>query len=367
MSPFREVQLFIDNNLVGASWPFPVVFTGGVVPGLHRPIVGIEAFDLREHEIDITAWLPYLSDGKQHTFTMRVAGIVDDGKSSGLVTQTVGASWYVSGKIFLWLDSPDSITTGTVPWGDFLQPYIALSRSVTQDATGTNKTLDFALSVHRLIAGNAIVTTEKYNETVYYGQSISYEMNATTSNYGFTQFNDLTYKGRQSSNAGDAFHYESWFSNPLWCNTTFAQTTDGNLTIQGRLRQGQDLSIFGKAVFPGGLEAFAHKRPSLGYFKLSTTRDSTASYLSTGNGANSSGFGSTSQQFSYRAAPSNQGGRSIELYHRNVSAVNNTVVSNEETAEGQVVDESRGTVHPAGLVNQAPARGGGDEPARAVD
>jgi hypothetical protein len=32
-SPFREVQLLIDGQLAGVAWPFPVIFTGGVVPG----------------------------------------------------------------------------------------------------------------------------------------------------------------------------------------------------------------------------------------------------------------------------------------------------------------------------------------------
>jgi len=57
-SPFREVQIYIDGQLAGVSWPFPVIFTGGVVPGLWRPIVGIDTFDLKEHEIDITSVLP---------------------------------------------------------------------------------------------------------------------------------------------------------------------------------------------------------------------------------------------------------------------------------------------------------------------
>ena len=47
---WREVQLLIDGVLVGVAWPFPIIFTGGIVPGLWRPIVGIDAFDLRESE-----------------------------------------------------------------------------------------------------------------------------------------------------------------------------------------------------------------------------------------------------------------------------------------------------------------------------
>ncbi|GKT50408.1 peptide-N4-(N-acetyl-beta-glucosaminyl)asparagine amidase A [Colletotrichum spaethianum] len=78
-SPWREVQVLIDDELAGVQWPFPVIFTGGVVPSFHRPLVGLDAYDLREHEIDISPWLPVLSDGQEHTFKIKVAGIADEG------------------------------------------------------------------------------------------------------------------------------------------------------------------------------------------------------------------------------------------------------------------------------------------------
>ncbi|GKT60351.1 peptide-N4-(N-acetyl-beta-glucosaminyl) asparagine amidase A [Colletotrichum tofieldiae] len=78
-SPWREVQVLIDDQLAGVQWPFPVIFTGGVVPSFHRPLVGLDAYDLREHEVDISPWLPVLSDGKEHTFKIKVAGIADEG------------------------------------------------------------------------------------------------------------------------------------------------------------------------------------------------------------------------------------------------------------------------------------------------
>lgn len=92
-SPFREVQLYIDGGLAGVVWPFPIIFSGGLVPGLWRPIVGIDAFDLREDEIDITPWLPLLCDGKSHTFEIRVAGINDDGKGNGQIVNSGGEDW----------------------------------------------------------------------------------------------------------------------------------------------------------------------------------------------------------------------------------------------------------------------------------
>ncbi|KAK0741224.1 peptide N-acetyl-beta-D-glucosaminyl asparaginase amidase A-domain-containing protein [Schizothecium vesticola] len=62
-SPFREVQVLVDGILAGVAWPFPVIFTGGVSPGLHRPVVSVEAFEMREREVDVTAFLPMLCDG----------------------------------------------------------------------------------------------------------------------------------------------------------------------------------------------------------------------------------------------------------------------------------------------------------------
>jgi hypothetical protein len=109
-SPFREIQLFIDGQLAGVNWPFPLLFTGGVDPGLWRPIVGIGAYDLPSFEIDVTPWLGALCDGKSHTFEINVVGY--DEQIGGI--GDVGENWYVSGAVFVWLDGNSNQTTGTV-------------------------------------------------------------------------------------------------------------------------------------------------------------------------------------------------------------------------------------------------------------
>jgi hypothetical protein len=110
-SPFREIQLLIDGNLAGVSWPFPLLFTGGVDPGLWRPIVGIGAYDLPTFEIDIAPWLPLLCDGTPHTFGLKVVGF-DSAVAENI--GTVGDNWYVTGVVFIWLDEGSKQTTGTV-------------------------------------------------------------------------------------------------------------------------------------------------------------------------------------------------------------------------------------------------------------
>jgi hypothetical protein len=110
-SPFREVELLIDGNLAGVSWPFPVLFTGGVDPGLWRPIAGIDAYDLPTFEIDVTPWLPLLCDGQAHTFGLKVVGYDSSAESH---IGTVGDNWYVTGSVFVWLDTKGKHTTGSV-------------------------------------------------------------------------------------------------------------------------------------------------------------------------------------------------------------------------------------------------------------
>jgi len=110
-SPFREVQLLIDGKLAGVSWPFPLLFTGGVDPGLWRPIVGIDAYDMPTFDIDVTPWLPLLCDGQPHDFGIKVVAF--DSTVKGKVG-TIGQNWWVTGTVFVWLDTHGKQTTGSV-------------------------------------------------------------------------------------------------------------------------------------------------------------------------------------------------------------------------------------------------------------
>ena len=108
-SPFREVQLLIDGQLAGVSWPFPIIFTGGISPGLWVPIVGIDTYDVRSFEVDITPFLPALCDGNPHTFELKVVGY--DSKTT---FGTTAENWYVTASIFVWLDKESTQTWGSV-------------------------------------------------------------------------------------------------------------------------------------------------------------------------------------------------------------------------------------------------------------
>lgn len=338
-SPFREVQVLIDGQLAGVQWPFPVIFTGGVVPGFWRPIVGIDAFDLREHEIDISPWLPILCDGAQHTFEIRVVGINDDGKTSGTLTQTVGASWYVTGKIFVWLDEDESsVTTGKSPTILLPEPLISLSQSFTQNASGANETLTYTTDVKRTISISSLITTQNGTQTVTWTQDLAVTNYGQYIDYGAIQINKQTTTGVDESIGGT--YYKTSYTYPLWANTSYFVYPSGNYSIGGSIIRGLNIDIQGTPVFPTGLQPFAQlpkSAPLVSGFSgtsLSTTQNGTASYYADPNLGISSTFGSTSQEFSFKGIDVSGGSIDTELYYRDVEAINSTIVRDYESLIG---------------------------------
>ncbi|KAF7822631.1 peptide-N4-(N-acetyl-beta-glucosaminyl)asparagine amidase A-like [Senna tora] len=98
--PFREVMVTLDGNVVGAIWPFTVVYTGGINPLLWRPITGIGSFDLPTYDIEITPFLGKILDGNTHSLVFSVTNALN--------------VWYIDANLHLWLDKNSSRTEGEV-------------------------------------------------------------------------------------------------------------------------------------------------------------------------------------------------------------------------------------------------------------
>lgn len=378
LSPWREVQVLLDDVLIGVQWPFPVIFTGGIVPSLHRPVVGIDAFDLREHEIDITPWLPLLCDGKPHTFKIQIAGIDDTRPDpSKYLTDRVYENWYVTGKIFVWLDEDaNSITTGGPVTSVAPVPAVTISRKVGTDTRGANSTLDFTLGVTRELSHSATVKTQKGTETFTWKQSLSYRNRGILMRYGFDQVNDFLISGEDTTTvgaSGAAPAYYTKYAFPLGLNMTVDAYDNGNLTIGARLIQGLELTVRGASVYPTGLEAFqdaALSPPAIAKARyagsrLSTSRDGEAWYFRYDGGRRATGYGGTTQVFTFgglsAAGSLGDTEEAALLFVRNVSAINDTVIYDRRDTAG--FGASGGVVRPAAVsydlvVNLDPATSG---------
>ncbi|PWY76181.1 hypothetical protein BO70DRAFT_90544 [Aspergillus heteromorphus CBS 117.55] len=304
-SPFREIQLYIDGILAGVVWPFPIIFTGGVAPGFWHPIVGIDAFDLRQPEIDISPFLPLLTDNRTHTFEIKITGldVSDDGEVT--FSDTVGSYWVVTGTIFLYLDESASYSSagGQAPEVIAPAPTFTATRELVQDSTGVNETLTYSILAERTL-------TVKSSEFVW-SQNLSYSNYGLINQEGLSQSNLQHTFGKFSiaQLTGNKTSSEVIFEYPLFMNETYGLLADDGLTISAWMHRGLDIES------TGGLGVSTFTLTS-GPLDLHTEQKGTAFYESTTNVSISTG--DTTDFFESNAAG--------VTYHRDVHAVNGSVV-----------------------------------------
>lgn len=330
-SPFREVQVLIDGQLAGVQWPFPVIFTGGVVPSFWSPMVGVDAFDLKEGEIDITPWLGVLCDGQSHNFTINVVGLNDTGGTTATLSSGVNSNWQVTGKVFVWLDSANTnaVTTGAAPTINGANPAILVSQSLTKNATGFNDTLTYTTSVSRQLIVSGSITTSSGTRIVSWTQTLTHTDNGVLSNQGATQLNSITTQGTDASNGG-ASPFSTTYSYPLTSNVTSATLANGTTRLDAVLSRSKILTSAGAgATSPNGLQLFS-VLPKTASLKMaattwSTTQFGTATLLQAPNPGSDNGSNSTGtqrQQLRFGGTPA-AGWMGIEpdteLYFRDVS------------------------------------------------
>ncbi|KAK6529445.1 hypothetical protein TWF281_008618 [Arthrobotrys megalospora] len=141
-SSYREVQLYVDGVMVDAVMPIPTIYTGGVNPGLWKPIVCPHAYDLWEFEIDITPWLA----GKTSVIIeLKVVGLGGTGGRPE-IGGAIGQNWYVSGRTFFWTDPGAPQVKG----GYSLEVFpTEINVGWTIDGAGEDQIVTYRTSVHR--------------------------------------------------------------------------------------------------------------------------------------------------------------------------------------------------------------------------
>lgn len=97
---YREVQVAVDGRPAGLAQPYPVVYSGGIVPTLWRPIPAVDQFLTLPYDLDLTPFTGLLVDGRPHTVTLTPYGAAD--------------TWTVDGTLFLTTDHHAARTSGAL-------------------------------------------------------------------------------------------------------------------------------------------------------------------------------------------------------------------------------------------------------------
>ncbi|TVY30809.1 Peptide-N4-(N-acetyl-beta-glucosaminyl)asparagine amidase A [Lachnellula hyalina] len=242
-SPFREVQVLIDGDIAGVGWPFPIIFTGGISPGIWVPIVGVHTYDLPSFEVDISPWLGILCDGMPHSFELAVVGY--DSKTT---FGTVGSNWWVSGSVFVWKDAGGNQTTGTAIESSSAEPSFQLTPNIIS-TSNANTSLELHLSAQRVLSHTSTITTSSGPHTLSWSQSLSYSsINSYTANGSNKTISALT-TGTSSFSPSSKYSppIKSTLSYPITfrtSSTTPVDATTANSTIVASL----DRSLLSNSV-----------------------------------------------------------------------------------------------------------------------
>ncbi|KAL3636928.1 Peptide-N4-(N-acetyl-beta-glucosaminyl)asparagine amidase A [Castilleja foliolosa] len=287
--PFREVIVQLDDLLVGAIWPFTVIYTGGVNPLLWRPITGIGSFDLPTYDIEITPLLGRILDGKNHTFAFSVTNALN--------------VWYIDANLHLWLDKESDRTEGKV----LSHHSPPLSSSIVSNFSGLDGL--FTTNVSRTIVSRGWVRSSRGLINTDSCQQLEYTNSMVLGNQADLQILDQVIKlnGSVGSNG---------VSTELF--RMFSVFVYGDSVDKGN---GTTVNVANVSL---GFNETTRKRSGLGTFTSRLTNWQTGNgYLVSKNRDVVSGLGSTQQDYLYSDGES--------CYFRNVGSSNYTILHDKKS------------------------------------
>lgn len=141
-----------------------MVFTGGIAPTLWRPIAAYAALDLPTYYIDMTPFLPLLSDGRPHNITLDVVSAEQD--------HTINQNWYVTANLQVVLDPSEKATTGKM----IVHSAPSYASTTTTGVSHGEGDIDFTVKATRAIHIESDIITGSGKRThVIWEQNLSYQ------------------------------------------------------------------------------------------------------------------------------------------------------------------------------------------------
>lgn len=140
---FRESEITIDGQPAGVAPVYPWIYTGGIDPGLWRPIVGVQTLNFTPYRVDLTPFAGFLSNGQPHSVAVRVFSSRDH--------------FSTTASLLLYLDHGSSHVSGNVLRNTLaLNPVENIRQNLTTSPDGTvNGTVTTTSSRLFAIAGEA--------------------------------------------------------------------------------------------------------------------------------------------------------------------------------------------------------------------
>ncbi|KAF7322979.1 hypothetical protein HMN09_00077600 [Mycena chlorophos] len=264
--PFREVRLLVDGRVAGVAFPYPVIFTGGVQSiqaAGGKPITSYGALDLPTYFIDVTPFVPLLTDGKSHNFTIDVASAEAD--------HTILSNWFVSGLLQVVTDSSSKRTTGKMTSYN-AEPFAVSSNTGHVDSNGD---IHITVSATRkisitseILSGSGKLTSVAWTQDLTYVNQQDYLSNLSIQNLFQSSVGSSKSTHNGASTVVDSYSF------PLTINLT-------NLNPSGSFFSSGFDHSYNRNLDPGLFlgSTIAERQTAFGFFNISSSGN-------TGNGTN---------------------------------------------------------------------------------
>ncbi|KAH9005456.1 peptide-N4-(N-acetyl-beta-glucosaminyl)asparagine amidase A [Lactarius hatsudake] len=170
--PFREVRVLVDGQVAGVAFPYVLFNTGTGKLATWSPIVSYGALDIPTYHIDLTPFIPILTNGRPHNITLDVA--------SAESNHQINQNWYLSGVLQVNLDSSALPTTGNITL--YQASDYALSTASGSNDSDISITVNASRSIHieaEIIAGSGGRTKVVFTQNLEYGNVQHYPQQDT--------------------------------------------------------------------------------------------------------------------------------------------------------------------------------------------
>ncbi|CAL4965949.1 unnamed protein product [Urochloa decumbens] len=226
--PFREVTVLLDGDVVGAVWPFPVIYTGGINPLIWRPITSIGSFNFPTYDIELTPFLGKLLDGDHHEVGFKVTNAL--------------SSWFVGANLHLWVDGKSAKTAAGVISYD--APKLAGS-IVSRSDDGIDGEHE-ATASRNITAAGWVMSSSRGNVTTTFTQRLRFANTNVVSGHGSAQaINQTTEAVTDVAGQGQQMVHQSF---PLY----IFLGGDGGGTASQRLMRRVEIGFEESRVIGGG-------------------------------------------------------------------------------------------------------------------
>lgn len=160
-----------------------MIFTGGIVPTAWRPVTSYGAIDLPTYFLDLTPFVPVLTDGQPHNISLDVVSAESD--------HAINQNWFVSGSLQVVTDPSGKATTGKIT--QYQADDFAVGK--TTGSVGANGDVNVTVAATRKIHIESEITSGSGKTThVVWDQSLKY---SNTQNY----LDNTTIQVRKNLNA----------------------------------------------------------------------------------------------------------------------------------------------------------------------